>query len=192
MNPQPLFIPPEEPEVNFGGYASDEDEEDEEYVRYCDYKNSGMNFEKKYNFHRTFSQKIKGFLPSFLRNETPGGEQFINRLADVFGKNANKLKLQRGTFLDNAEEISKNRFPLLVFFVNFTEHTKKILLKLISDESWTEHVNTCFRVVGFDTRSYEFEPALARLINLSTDVPCIALFRIDIWDELHLMDRVPI
>jgi hypothetical protein len=72
------------------------------YIRYRNYKNNGMNFQQKYGVNKSITQRIKGFIPSFLRSESPGGEAFINRLNDTYG-NINKLKFNKGSFLDNIE-----------------------------------------------------------------------------------------
>ena len=110
----------------------------------------------------------------------------------MYGRGTNKLKVRSGTFLDNVWEITKERFPLLVLVTNFEEKSKQILHKIINDESWTSHLNTCFRLLGLDSRSYDFEPALARFIDKAADVPCLAMFRIDICEELHMMDKIRI
>lgn len=80
---------------------------------------------------------------------------------------------------------------MLVIITNFEERTKQILQKIISDEAWTNHLNICFRLLGLDTRSYQMEPPLAKFINIS-DIPCLTVFRVDICDELQLMDKIKI
>lgn len=52
-----------------GDYDSEEEDEDEEYIRYRNYRRTGMTFEAKYGAHKEgVGAKIKGWMPSFLRS----------------------------------------------------------------------------------------------------------------------------
>lgn len=94
--------------------------------------------------------------------------------------------------MQNIEGIAKQRFPLLVFMLRFDEATKPFVMKMISKDDFANNVSTCFRCLGLDVRSYEFQKELAKYVNKEKDCPCLAMFRVDICDEIHLMEKIKI
>lgn len=56
--------------------------------------------------------------------------------------------------MQNMQETTKEKFPLLVFFLDFKPNNEKIVKEILTNEQFSNHINVNFRNLALDTRIY--------------------------------------
>jgi len=169
------------------------------HSKYRQFLENKTKEDKDKKITETVSQGINSFMfgmksvwntwvPTAVRGETAGGEQFTTMFKHYYPAFAKQLTFNLGTFDENVWHVKTTRRPLLVYYFVDQAEQRPIPFNLFKNKVVVEWMNNKFHLLGLMSDSSDAK-ATEKYVDAS-NYPCFAVYRINLVDEITLVEVI--
>jgi len=129
-------------------------------------------------------------IPTSIRGETPGGEQFLEFFTKNYHGEIPNARFSKGSFEENMMKAHRDKKPLLVYMHSEDPNLAHIPLALFKHKGINDIIEKRFILLGLLCKS-PGTLLISKYLSQS-ESNSLAVFRVNLLDDIHIMNQIPL